>query len=246
MRRLSFFILLLWGGRLQAENLEWLGDFGRAQEKAKAEHKFVMLDFTGSDWCRWCIYLKREVFDKPEFAAFAQEKLVLVEVDFPEQKMMAHLQKQANAQLKKRFHVTGYPTIVILDPDGEQLGRFGYVHGGPPRFIDEVQSLIKRVKQPAPPAAAATEPVEPPRKPFVFSLTPPAAPLHYGPLALKGISGPKERRMVLINNASLMKGETGKVRAEDHDVVVFCKDIREDSVLVTCDGKELELKLPQK
>src|SRR6476661_672707 len=132
MRRLFLFILLLlWAGKLQAENLEWLGDLGRAQEKAKAENKFVMLDFTGSDWCPWCIRLKREVFDKPEFATFAQQKLVLVEVDFPEQKMMAHLQKQANAQLKKRFHITGYPTIVMLSPDGEQLGRFGFVNGGP-------------------------------------------------------------------------------------------------------------------
>jgi thioredoxin-related protein len=244
MRRLSFLILLLWAGRLQAESLEWLGDLGRAQEKAKAENKFVMLDFTGSDWCGWCIRLKREVFDKPEFAAFAQEKLVLVEVDFPEQKMMAHLQKQANAQLQRRFHVTGYPTIVMLGPDGEQLGRFGFVNGGPPRFIDEVQSLIKRVKHPV--APPASEPVEPPRKPFVFSLPPPVAPMHYGRLALKGISGPKERRMVLINNASLMTGETAKVRAEDRDVIIVCKDIRENSVLVTCDGKELELKLAEK
>jgi thioredoxin-related protein len=245
MRRLFLFILLLWAGLLQAENLEWLGDLGRAQEKAKAEGKFVMLDFTGSDWCPWCIRLKREVFDKSEFAAFAQEKLVLVEVDFPKQKMIAHLQKQANAQLERRFHVTGYPTIVMLGPDGEQVGRFGYVPGGPPRFIDKAQSFMKRAKQPASTAAAA-EPVEPRRKPFVFSLPPPTAPMHYGPLALKGISGPKERRIVLINNASLMKGETAKVRAEDRDVVIFCKDIREDSVLVTCDGKELELKLAQK
>src|SRR5206468_2245454 len=106
-------------------------------------------------------------------------------------------------------------------------------------------SLTKRVRPSAPAVAPAAEPVEPPRKPFVFSLPPPAAPLHYGPVALKGISGPKERRMVLINNASLMKGETAKVRAEDRDVLIVCKDIREDSVLVTCDGKELELKLPQ-
>jgi hypothetical protein len=76
-----------------------------------------------------------------------------------------------------------------------------------------------------------------------FKPVPPTVPIHYGPLALKAISGTKERRMVLINNASMMAGETAKVRAQDQEVVVCCKEIREDSVLITCDGRPMELNL---
>jgi hypothetical protein len=76
-----------------------------------------------------------------------------------------------------------------------------------------------------------------------FVPIPPEVPNRYGALALKSISGTKERRMVLINNASMMTGETAKVKVEDHDVVVSCKEIRDNSVLITCDGKEMELKL---
>src|SRR5438093_919127 len=59
----------------------WLTDLPAAQAAAKAEKKIVLLDFTGSDWCGWCIRLKNEVFSQPEFDAFANANLVLVEVD---------------------------------------------------------------------------------------------------------------------------------------------------------------------
>jgi hypothetical protein len=96
------------------------------------------------------------------------------------------------------------------------------------------------------PAESAPEQPEPPRKPPVFVPAPSSVPTHYGALTLKGISGTKDRRMVLINNATLMAGETAKVKANNREVVVFCKEIREQSVLVTADGKPLELKLGQR
>jgi len=245
MRRLILLILLTcasqptWG-----EPLEWLTNVQTAQEKARRENKFVLLDFTGSDWCGWCIKLKREVFDKPEFATFAQAKLVLVEVDFPHQKTLPHLQQQTNARLAHTYHITGYPTIIMLGQDGRQLDRFGYVAGGPAAFIAKLERLAKISNQttPTPPPG---EP-EPPRKPVTFTPIPPAVPIRYGPLALKGISGTKERRIVLINNASLMVGETAKVHVQDRDVAVYCKEIREDSVLITCDGNPMELRLPKR
>jgi thioredoxin-related protein len=234
--------MLTWASQpAWGEHLEWFTDLQSAQEKAKRENKSVLLDFTGSDWCGWCIKLKHEVFDQPEFAGFAQAKLVLVEVDFPRHKVMAQPQKQANAQLAKTYHISAYPTILMLSPDGQPLGRLGYVPGGPSAFIAKIEGVAKlgkRTVQPSPPI----EP-EPPRKPVTFIPPPPAVPIHYGSLALKGISGTKERRMVLINNASMMTGEKANVRTQDHEVVVICKEIREDSVLITCDGKEMELKL---
>jgi thioredoxin-related protein len=245
MQRFLLFFLMAWTSQAAwGQGLEWFTDVQLAQEKAKRENKLVLLDFTGSDWCGWCIKLKHEVFDLPEFAGYAQAKLVLVEVDFPHHKAMAQMQKQANAQLAKAHHVTGYPTILVLSPEGQRLGRLGYVPGGPSAFIAKLEAIGKSSKHNVPPPRARDP--EPPRKPVTFVPPPPAVPIHYGSLALKAVSGTKERRMVLINNASMLTGETATVRTEDRDVVVYCKEIREDSVLITCDGKEMELRIGQR
>jgi protein disulfide-isomerase len=245
MRRriLSLLLLICAGQTARSQSAEWLTDAAAAQSKARQENKLVLLDFTGSDWCSWCIKLKREVFDQPEFARFAQSRLVLVTVDFPHVQTLPQLQQHANARLEQTYGVHSYPTIVLLNQDGKQVGRMGYVSGGPAAFIAKLEQVagMNRNK----PAAQAPKPVEPekPRKPVTWTPPPPPVPIHYGPLALKSISGAKERRMVLINNATMMVGETAKIRAEDREVVVSCKEIRDDSVLITCDGKPLELKL---
>src|SRR6516164_4462442 len=107
MRRLFFLLVLCTGVCLTArsENVEWFTDAQAAQAKAKAENKLVLLDFTGSDWCGWCKRLKKNVFDKPEFADFAQSKLVLVEVDFPHNKTLPQDQQEANARLDKTYSI---------------------------------------------------------------------------------------------------------------------------------------------
>src|SRR5213083_3508571 len=89
----SWALLLIQAG---AEEAQWLTDLPKAQAKAKEEKKLVMLDFTGSDWCGWCIKLNKEVFSKPEFAEYAKKNLVLVEVDFPRHKDLTEEQKKAN------------------------------------------------------------------------------------------------------------------------------------------------------
>lgn len=130
--------------QLQAEDLKWLTDLPKAQEQAKAEKKVVMLDFTGSDWCGWCIKLNKEVFSQPEFADYAKKNLVLVEVDFPRSKPQTEAQKKANAALQTKYSVEGYPTIVVLDPNGKKLGELGYEPGGPKAFIAGLEKLKKQ------------------------------------------------------------------------------------------------------
>jgi protein disulfide-isomerase len=145
MRRL-FFLLVICAGisrTARSENVEWFTDAQAAQAKAKAENKLVLLDFTGSDWCMWCKRLKKSVFDKPEFAEFAKSKLVLVEVDFPQNKTLSLDQKEANARLDKTYRIESYPTIILLDPDGKQVGRMGFVLGGPSAFIAKLEKLTK-------------------------------------------------------------------------------------------------------
>src|SRR5580692_4984002 len=99
--------------RAGAEELNWMTDLPKALAKAKAENKLVMMDFTGSDWCPWCIKLKKEIFSQPEFATYAAKNIVPVEVDFPRHKELSDEQKQANAKLAKKFGIEGYPTVIV-------------------------------------------------------------------------------------------------------------------------------------
>jgi thioredoxin-related protein len=112
---------------LQAADLAWKTDLPAAEAQAKKEGKLVLLDFTGSDWCGWCKKLDAEVFTKPEFEAYARKNLVLVEVDFPAQKPQSASLKAANAALGKKYQVDGYPTLILLTPDGKQVwNQVGY------------------------------------------------------------------------------------------------------------------------
>ena len=112
--------------------------------KAKAENKLIMLDFTGSDWCGWCIKLNKEVFSKPEFAEFARKNLVAVEVDFPRAKQQTKELKKANESLQEKYNIQGYATIIVLDGEGKKVGQLGYMPGGPKAFIGELDKLKKK------------------------------------------------------------------------------------------------------
>lgn len=109
-----------------AAELTWLTDLPKAKAQAKAEGKLVLLDFTGSDFCPPCIRLAKEVFPTKEFSDYAKQHLVLVEVDFPAKKKQAPELKAANEALQKEFKVDGYPTLIVLTPEGKKLGELSF------------------------------------------------------------------------------------------------------------------------
>jgi protein disulfide-isomerase len=124
---------------------EWLTDLPKAQEQAKKDNKLVLLDFTGSDWCGWCIKFKKEVLDTDEFKGYADKNLVLVEVDFPNKKEQSEDLKKANQALKEKYSVSGYPTYVVLNGEGKEVGRqVGYEAGGPKAFIAKLDGFKKK------------------------------------------------------------------------------------------------------
>jgi thioredoxin-related protein len=127
--------------RVSAEELQWMTDLPKAQAQAKKENKLVLMDFTGSDWCGWCIKLNKEVFSKPEFAEYAKKNLVLVEVDFPRKKELSGELKKANQALQEKYKIQGYPTIVVLNGEGKKIGELGYMPGGPKAFTAELDKL---------------------------------------------------------------------------------------------------------
>jgi thioredoxin-related protein len=134
--------LLLGLGSARAD-ATWLTDFQKAQAEAKEGHKLILLEFTGSDWCIWCIRLEAEVFSQPEFADFAKKNLVLVRADFPRAKPLSAEVRKQNQELAQRYEIGGFPTIVVLNGEGKQVGLLGYVPGGPGPFLDELKKLPK-------------------------------------------------------------------------------------------------------
>ena len=121
----------------------WLTDYEQAQQQAKANKKLLLLDFTGSDWCGWCIRLRREVFSQPEFQEYADKNLILMEVDFPRGKEQTGDVRRQNQHLAMQYEVQGFPTIIVLNGEGKKVGELGYMPGGPSAFISELERLRK-------------------------------------------------------------------------------------------------------
>jgi len=119
----------------------WLTDLSKAQAEAKAQHRLLLLDFTGSDWCIWCKKLDAEVFKQPEFESYAKEHLVLLTVDFPRKTAVAPEVKKQNEELAEKFGIEGFPTIVVLNGDGKQVGELGYEPGGASAFVKQLKKL---------------------------------------------------------------------------------------------------------
>ena len=122
---------------LQAAELTWQTDFAEASKQAAQEHKYILLDFTGSDWCPWCIKMDKEVFDQSQFSAFAVKNLILVKVDFPRKTAQSPAEKSQNEELAKKYAIEGFPTYILLDSSGKEVRRqVGYLQGGATAFID--------------------------------------------------------------------------------------------------------------
>ena len=131
--------------KLCAAEAEWMTDLRAALAKAKAEKKMVLLDFTGSDWCGWCIKFNQEVLSQSAFTDYAAKNLVLVEVDFPRKKQLGAKLKKANDALQDKYKIDGFPTLVALNSRGKEVGRQdGYLAGGPAAFIAKLEEFKKK------------------------------------------------------------------------------------------------------
>jgi len=120
----------------------WTTDFRLAVKAAQKTGRYLLLDFSGSDWCGWCVRLDREVFSKKEFKDFSEKNLVCVTLDFPRRKPQARKLRAQNQMLKNKYGVRGFPTVIILSPKGELAGRTGYRPGGPKPYVGHLKALI--------------------------------------------------------------------------------------------------------
>ena len=135
--------LVALAGAACAEDNLWQTNFEESKAKAKADNKLLLVDFTGSDWCGWCIKLKDEVFSKKEFQTEAPKQFVLVELDFPRQKKLPDELKTQNDQLAKQYKVRGFPSILLLDAAGQVIARTGYRPDGPEKYVAHLAEFVK-------------------------------------------------------------------------------------------------------
>ena len=121
----------------------WTSDFAAAKKQAEAEHKALLIDFTGSDWCSWCIKLRKEVFEKEAFEAGVKDKFVLVELDYPNDKSrVTEAVAAQNAELLKRYPIKGYPTVLLCDSEGKPFAADGYQPGGAEKYLELLDGLL--------------------------------------------------------------------------------------------------------
>jgi thioredoxin-related protein len=142
-----------------AEPLVWLTDLNKANQISQQTKKPIFAFFTGSDWCGWCIKLQRDVFAKPEFVQWANEKVVLLELDFPRRKQLPEELARQNQALQEAFKIQGYPTVwlfYINDKGNNQLelaalGSLGYPQGAiqgqeEDKFLGDANAILKQGK----------------------------------------------------------------------------------------------------
>lgn len=145
MKKLILAVTMLCGAvsLFAAPPAGWTDDYDAALKTAAREHKYVYVLFTGSDWCSWCIRLRNDVLNKPEFKTFAQKHLVLVYCDFPEKNPLPQAQLAKQVKLNRQLQAGGgVPSAVVVDSSGKVVGRIG---GYAPlqSYMTQLESFVK-------------------------------------------------------------------------------------------------------
>jgi len=151
---------------LSAADAKWHYDLSEAKALAKKEKKLVFIDFTGSDWCGWCMKLRREVFATPEFNGYARSNLVLLEIDLPHGKPLSPEQLTANMRVQEQYAVEGFPTLIVLNNEGQEIWRLpSYADAKPADWIRMFEALRAKAGLLRPAAGTASTPTPPPPAP---------------------------------------------------------------------------------
>ena len=138
-----FTVCLLGIASLAIAGEDWLTDFDAAKKQAAEKNLPILVDFSGSDWCGWCIKLDDEVFSQSAFKSYASKNLVLFMADFPRKKPQDEAVKKQNKKLAKQYGIKGYPTVLLLDADGKVLAKTGYKEGGARDYVEHLKTMLK-------------------------------------------------------------------------------------------------------
>ncbi|RZJ54750.1 MAG: DUF255 domain-containing protein [Flavobacterium sp.] len=150
MKKIFLIALFLVGAfATQAQELKWYTDVREAITVSNKENKPMLMFFTGSDWCGWCIRLQNEVLKTPEFTKWASQNVVLVELDYPRRTAQTPEIKSQNNELQQAFGIQGFPTIYFTSAESKDgkvnfkgLGQTGYVAGGPSAWLAVAEGIV--------------------------------------------------------------------------------------------------------
>lgn len=149
-RFVLFFSLLLCSivmianaGDNRVSRIKWLTNIDEAIQLSSKTSKPIILFFTGSDWCTWCIKLEDESLNTPEFAEAASDKFIFVKLDFPINRQLSPEITAQNKRLQKQFSVNGFPTLVLIDAKQHQIGTAGYRQGGGKQYASFLFKLVE-------------------------------------------------------------------------------------------------------
>jgi protein disulfide-isomerase len=125
-------------------------DFPRAVALAKSSQRPLLLAFIGTDWSISSLKLDREVFDQSEFADNSRYDFVLCKLHFYQTRERSPETIRQNEELATRYRVQDFPTVVVLRPDGREIGRLGYIPGGVKAFAAEANAIIDKARRSEP------------------------------------------------------------------------------------------------
>ena len=128
----------------EAVGVHWGTSYEQAKALAAERHVPILADFSGSDWCGWCMKLDKEVFSEKAFRDYAATNLVLLLVDFPRRTAQAAEVAKQNRAMADQYGVEGFPTILLLDASGKELARTGYQPGGADAYVRHLRTLLEK------------------------------------------------------------------------------------------------------
>jgi protein disulfide-isomerase len=144
LKSIAFIVAVVVGTALSASAEGWITDFEEAKTLAAEKNVPIIANFSGSDWCGWCIKLDREVLSTPEFLEYAKDNLVLLNLDFPARKKQDEGIADQNKALAAKYGIRGYPTVLVLDATGNVVAKTGYRQGGPEAYVKHLKELIAK------------------------------------------------------------------------------------------------------
>lgn len=146
MRKQTTGILAAWFATIAmtfAATEGWTSDWQDAKARSKTGGKPILLYMTGSDWCGWCKKLEKEVISQQAFMDFAKRHFVLMEADYPRNKEQTPELKKQNKELEQKYLAGGYPTMWVLDAEGNKLSKdLGEVKGGVDGYIGKLKEFL--------------------------------------------------------------------------------------------------------
>ena len=139
-------LLLVFIAILFTTGITWSGDFSTAQKQAAQEHKLILINFSGSDWCGPCIRLRKEILESTTFESYASDHLVLVRADFPRQKknQLSKDQVKLNEALADKYNSNGkFPYTLLVDENGKVLKTWdGFPDETPDQFVKQITDVV--------------------------------------------------------------------------------------------------------